>query len=341
MTLDNEGLATPEAPVTDLAGLTDNWLKDGEAHAEPVTSETPALPAAEPAAPAPPAEPAPADTPTAAEIEMIEAMLDDKPFKLPKNVRLPLKRGDKVEYEPLEQVQRERMLKRDYDARMAERAERDRQYAAERARFQVEQEALKKERDDFLAAHKDPEAYQRFVEHQQRYADDPEYRKTYDDAMAGRTDRAELELVREEREQAEVEREAQTVVGWIQDAATRFPGVDAKRVQGVYAMMLETGRAQGTPTEIEELFKREAAYIAASPAAQRLEKMQQQIDELTEKKAADAHNAITDHAVARAAKPPTAPAGGGAPAPAPPPKGSPIRSRDGLDERGNAWATES
>lgn len=313
------------------------------------TSATP-TPGQAASATASPAAPAPGASAT--EIaDFIEAQLENgEPFKLPKGLRLPMKRNGQVEYDPLDRVMTERMLERDYrhktaDAARARRELEQQQTAlrAAEAKLQAREQWLGEREAQMVEAQKDPEKWESYLEMQRRYREDPVFRKLMDDALRVRETDAELGVFRERDHAAVVADATAMAADWIAEIGQDpdFAGVDPERVRAVYAHALTTGQAQLSPDAVRGIYEQEAAYLSRSqsPLQRKLAELTAQVAELTAAKGAERHNAVTTHALTRAATPPVVTGAGRPPAGAPPapPKRFGINE---LAERNQQWASE-
>lgn len=322
--------------------------KDKADEGAPPPSATHATDGASAAPAAPPAPPPPGASAQAV-IDYLEAQHGDQPFKIPRDVRIPLKRGDQVEYATVEELQKRGMLELDYRHKTAEVARQRREYedrqtklAAEQARFQAREQWLKEREAEMIEAQKDPEKWDAYLELQRQYQTNPHFRKVMDDALAKRESDAELAVYQEERYSTEVNRGVELAASWIEEMGRdpQFAGVNAERVRVRYAQALVAGQASLDPAEVRALFAEEARYLAESqsPLQTKLAELQAQVDALKGSKAAETHNAKTAHALDRAKTPPVA-ASGRPPAPA----AAPAKGRFGpndLPERNAAWAAE-
>jgi len=353
-----------------------SWIADGTKTAEPVTTETPAVEtqsegdqprgpdgrflskegesAAPSATPTPAAQasatPAPA-APTLAEVqEFIEAQLaDGSPFKLPKGVRLPLKRGDTTVYDPVEDIQKRGMLELDYRHKTAERAREKRENDTLRARLEADQarteareQWLAEREAEMVAAQKDPEKWESYLEMQRRYKEDPQFRKVMDDALAKRESDAELAVYREREHTQTVQQGVELANSWIDEvgADPKFAGVNPERVRVRYAQALSAGQASLDPGQVRAIYEDEARYLADSqtPLMKELADLKARLAAVEAGKAAEKHNAATSHALSRAKTPPVA-ATGRPPAPATAPKTGRFGIQE-LAERNQAWASQ-
>lgn len=327
-----------------------NWVKDGTAVDTPVTESTPNL-TADPgaaelsdskgsagASPAPSAgqadtlpsgsaatEPAGGQATT----DFLEALLDGKPFQIPKGVQLPWKRGTETGHAPLEEILKSSMLERDYRVKTAETARMRREYEdylgrlrAEDARMSAMRSEIEAERERIRKSTTDPDELQRLADHYDRLSRDPAYKKYVEDALRARSSEAELAAVREqemERISAEAVPEILSAIKTIVSA--EFPGVDPDVVRERYAQALVEGKANLSEDAIRHFASQEAQtasrYVA--PLRSELETMRAELADLRKMKekvaAAEAHNAQTQHALERSKAPKTGPTGGGTPAP--------------------------
>jgi len=344
-----------------MSDLEANWIKDGTPATEPETVSTPAVEAApDPVSPDATAQDAqgaaatatPADepippAPASDVVEYIEARLGDQPYQLPKNVLLPLKRGADVEWRPVDEVQRDGMKELDYRLKTQKAAEDRRAFEAERATFLAEQARIKarethlSEREAELQdAFKSPEKFEAYQEHLRQYEANPVYRKMVDASLDQRETAAELAVYREQEAQRAVMLGAEAAQSWIQEAATKFPTVNPDRVREAYARDLRAGTGVLDPQYVEQLFRAEADYVAqtVTPLRSELDALKAQIAALSSAKATDAHNATTQHALARAKAPPVAT--GVAPQPARTPLiTAPFGIRD-LPDANAKWAAQ-
>jgi len=323
-----------------------DWIKDGTPTEEPVTVETPVEPVAvEPAPPAeatalePAAAPEPAPVP---EPEYFVGRLNGEEYKVPLGFELPIKRGEDVEWVRLTESQMRTMMHKDYSIKTAEASsqrkdlERERrEFVAQQARFEAQRTALEAERKELEEIRSDEGKYQAFLEHLDLMKNNPSYRKTAEEAVRGRGDRAELEALREAQANEAAYDAAQMAQGWIDEIAKdpRFASVDSERVRAIYADALTTGRLTDLQQgDVQKIFEQEAQSfqqrLAGSPLMKELDDLKAQLAALKEGRVADAHNAATTHALQRGKAPPLAPAG----SPAAPVPGSAPGKRFGPNE---------
>lgn len=313
-----------------------DWIKDGTKDTVPETVSTPAVEVAETASSGPARDPetgkfvstasaeaATADegkvaTTPAAEAtpvveaaaaaagqtveEFLEARRGDQPYQFPKDVMLPWKRGAETGFAPVTEVLKSFMLEKDYRHKTQSLAEERRQAAIEKARITAEKAAIEQEREQLRAAMVDPEKLEQYQAHYEQMRTNPVYRKFVEDALKQRVTEAELN-VRVEAEQAEVtEAAVENLRNFIVETATQYPGVDPERVISVYAKGLQTGDIpEITEASVHQVYKQEADYSnrLVSPLQAELTELKAQIAALTASKAAEAHNAKTDQALAR------------------------------------------
>lgn len=323
-----------------------SWIADGTPTEEPVTIETPVEEApvietplsTEAEAPAPASElPEPTPEP---EVEYFIGRLNGEEYKIPAAFELPTKRGEEVEWVPITESQKRQMMQKDYSIKTAEVAaqrrdfERERrEFAASQARFEAQRQALEAERKELAEIRQDSEKYQAFLEHLDLMKTNPAYRKTAEDAVRGREDRAELNALREQEAQAAAQDAAAMAQGWIEEVAKTYPNVDPDRVRGLYADALVSGRLTDLDRkDVEKLFEHEAQtfqqMLAKSPLMSELEEMKAQLAQLQKTREAETRNAQTNHALNRSKAPNLAPVG----APAAPPAATPKRERFGPNE---------
>lgn len=339
-----------------------DWIKDGSATTAPVTATTPELPTSEQpvaavetapietsAAPQQPtvetapateiaagAEAAaqaaaaagatPAEQQQAAQ-EFIEAQLNGQPFQLPKGVMVPLKRGADVEWKPVEQVQREGMMERDYRIKTAELREQQRQFELQRklheARVAEQARVYQEQIERLNRANASPEEQLRMQTFAELAKSDPYFKQLLDDSVTGRVMQAERSVLAQEAEVESAMAEAAVLQQHITTLAEQYH-VDPSLVQKRYSEALLADRAELTPQSIEQIAREEAAYAervratAVSPLQQQIEALHAQVQALTAAQAAAAHNASTQQAINRATTPVGAPLpSAGVPAPAP------------------------
>lgn len=362
----------------------DDWIKDGTPTEAPVTSSTPVLPIETPAAveaapvvatpaapveiPAAPAAPPAADLATgavqaAAEAaaqgatpaqqqqaaeEFIEAQLNGQPFQLPKGVMLPLKRGADVEWKPVEQVQKEGMLERDYRIKTAETRERERQFELQRKLFEArvaEQERIYKEQIERLnRANMSPEEQLKLATFAELAKNDPYFQQLLDDSVTGRVMQAERTVIQQEAEIESAIAEARALDQQIQQIATQYQ-VDPAVVRKRYSDALIANTAELSPQDIEQIARAEAQYAdtirtsAVSPLQQQIDALMAQVKSLTDAQAAAAHNATTQQAIDRSKQTVGAPLpSAGVPTPAP--AATKITGAT-LAERSRSWAGQA
>lgn len=298
-------------------------------------AETPV--AGEPVAPpAPVTEPlaAPAAGATAAEvIEFIDALIGDGDtapvHRIPTNARIPLEVDGKIVYKPIAELREGGMRLEDYSGKTREVADARRELEEHAARL-ITDGARLKAREEWVAeeaaklreAQKSPEAWEKYLAHLARLDEDPEYKRTFDDALEGRERRAEDVANQAARRQGAIAEGVATVSDWILEIGNEpeYLHVDLDRVRELYATTLQEGGARKLdPDAIRAIFASEA-QLAARPdpsQATRITALQAQVDALTAAAAsAAAHNAATSHAVQRDRAVPVATGAPAAPTPA-------------------------
>lgn len=334
----------PEAPAAPLTidDATAAWVSAPEAPA-PIRNEDGTFAAATPPE-TPPAEPEVApDTPapTAEDpAQFIEAKVGEEVVKLRKDTLIPTKRNGQVEYEPLEVVQRERMLKKDYDAGRQEiKAERQRM-AAERAALQHRAAAFEREEARIREATTDPEKFEAYQEHLRLYQTNPAYKEMVDQAQRVTDYEAAQAANQSVQEQAAIEEAVTTATGWIAEAVGRHPGVDVDTMAVEFGRALRAGTpgVNFSPESIEAFVAARAKSTEAvlTPLQQQLAAQQAELAKVQAELAALRATKTTDHALQRARSVPTAPVGGAAPIPGRQTLTTPNGARD-LDSLTQAW----
>jgi len=341
----------PESPLS-LGEAGDAWL-----HADPNEAPDPAgrarnpdgtFAAATPAEAPSPAEatdtPTPAsDDPTAPEARYIEAQVDGETVKLRADTLIPVTRKGKTTYEPLEKVQREGMLKVDYDTGKSEQKARERELRTREALINARAEQVEAEAAQVRAAMTDEGAFQEYQEHLRLMQDSPRYKAAFE-AKAERDQwAAEGEAQRTVERQAVLEDAVEQSLSWIDAAVARYPGVDPERVRQRYSEALqlppESGRrARFHPDDINAIAADEHRYVTAaqSPLQAEMATMKATLDRQAAELAALKQNQTTRHALKRASTVPTGPAGGLPVAPGRRAVETPTGARD-LGSMGDSW----
>jgi hypothetical protein len=365
------------------ADVVTNWVKDGTKTAEPETVETPAAAATEGeqargpdgrflpkdappvraadtnATPTPastasavPAPAVPAAGASAQEVQdFIEAQLGEGTFKVPRGVKIPLKRGETIEYATVEELQKRGMLELDYRHKTAEVARQRREhevaqtrFAADQARVQAREQWLSEQETEMREAQKDPEKWAAYQEMQRLYQENPRFRKVMDDALAKRETEAEMAVYQEREYQNQVQEGVALAASWIEQIGQdpKYAGVNQERVRMLYANALraDTDNTALDPQVVRAIYEQEARYLSESqsPLQKQLADLQAQVEALKASQAAEKHNAKTTHALDRAKTPPVA-ATGRPPAPATAPKTGRFGMSE-LAERNQAWASQ-
>lgn len=261
-----------------------------------------------------PAATTPVAPPVGATAEQIQDFIDAQiegqtdPFKIPRGVRIPLKRGDQINYVPLTELQAGGMREQDYRHKTGEIGELRRDLQTARARLDAQTRAFETEKNEFLAAQTDPAKWTQWQEHFKQYNENPIYRARVDAAREGQAAKAELDTIREERQVAAVSRGRETVIGWIDELGTQYPAVDKARVQAIYADQLTQEAAPLSREAVAAIYRQEAEYLnrASSPLQTQIEDLKRQVEALSDSQKVQTQNDQTRHAVRRAAAPPVA-----------------------------------
>jgi hypothetical protein len=343
----------------------ETWIKDGTEEAEPETTETPAGEATaevvegaaavveevtatgdEATGAVETAGEAAGEAKAVAEVvqKFIECKLGDEAFQLPEGVRIPLKRGDEIEYVPIEEVRKRGMLEQDYRTKTTELSNERRAFetsqsnvVAERAKLEAKGKYLSEQEAEIKAALSDPESAAQYQQHLDMLQTNPMYRKTWEERWANRETAAERDALLETQDARVVQEASTTALGWIKELATDFDGVDQGRVASIYGQRLSAGQASLDISDVRSIYQAEADYLkrASEPLRDQLANLSAKIDKLTASQTAEEQNETTRHAVKRAKTIPVA-TGAGAPA-----KGHVAPERFGpneLAEKNSEWA---
>lgn len=307
----------------------DAWVKDGTKDEAPVTESTPAIETAtapvatdtpqsaqdsttvstadtnsdsatsDDAGSAAPVTEAP--SPSVPEIEYIEGKIGDQTFKVPKNLTVPVKRGNETAFVPVTEVLSSTMMERDYRQKTAKLAEERRAFLAEQARLEAQRKADAEERQQYEDAMRTPEGQLAYAQHLEMMQTNPVYKRNWEAAQLQRETEAELDVYRAEQERALIEEATANLQTTILDLAKEYPGVDSKRVIAEYAQALTAGTVKEiTLDSIHQFYKQEAdtrtTYVA--PLQSELSTLKSENEKLAQRLAALEHNAKTDKALA-------------------------------------------
>lgn len=352
--------------MPDVQELSATWIANGTTAAEPVTVETPAeqprgpdgkfiategaplaaptdTPAPAPVATEPVAVP-PADATPQQIADYIAGKVGDAEFQIPKGLLVPQKHRGEITYRPIEEILKDGQREIDYQHKMelVGRQRRDAEtrltaVKAEEARVAARAQWVAEQDAEMREAQKDPDKWAAYQQSLEMYQSNPRYRQMVDDALAKRETDAELAVHRDREMETATQQGAEMAYGWITGMATEFPGVDPERVRLLYVDALKLERADISPEAVRAIYQAEAGYVqqASGPLMTQLATLKAQVEALTAAKAAEQHNATTQHALTRGKTPPLA-VSGAPPAPAPP-----VRERFSLDrlaEKNAEWA---
>lgn len=348
---------TPDAPTeptgpVSLSDASDAWLQsdspaervrgpDGKFVAKEPTPATEEGVEGAQATPDGSAPDAAAATPDADDpAQFIEARRGDEVVKLHKDTLVPMTRKGVTTWEPIEKVQREGMLKVDYDAGKREQKEYERTLRATEARLDAREAQLTAEREQLKAAMTNEEAFADYQQHLHLMETSPRYKAAFE-AKAERDEMAADAAAETAIRQQEQAQEAISVAtSWVDDALARHPGVDRDRVLTVYgeALAADPPRARLHPSDVERIVANEASIIAKAmtPLQQEMEAMKAKVAAMEAEAAAARKNGTTTHALNRARTIPTGPAGGLPVAPGRRDVATPTGARD-LGSMGDAW----
>lgn len=307
--MDDEPLLPDSAP-TDAAPPAPEPSAAAGAPAAPAASATP--PAVPDTADAPPAgaEAAPTSALPPEPPPYFEAMVDGKPFQIPRNAQFPWKRGDETGHYTLEQIQRSPFLLEDYGRKTRELAEqrrvveeRDRVAARRDAELTARIESVRTDRQRLVeAAKQGGEAFQRELEHQQRLETDEDYRTRFEESEEFRISQRVAEYDAEQARTQATETVAGRVRSYIAEACAKHPGIDPARVEDRYSQALRTGGADLSADAVDAIVREEAAHVErlTVPLKGELDTLKQQVAALTAQLQASGHNAQTVAAIDRA-----------------------------------------
>lgn len=351
--------------MADEKQTTDSWIKDGTQEAEPETTETPAVEAAEEVVETATevatetvetteavATEAVAETVEEVVQKFIDAKHGDEAFQLPEGLLVPQTRDGETKMVPIETVLSEGMMETDYRHKTSELSDLRRAFETEQAASQgrASREAgLLDAREKFLAEQEKrtlealttEDGALRHQRHLQMYRDDPAYRETWDKSWANRETEAERDALLADQDNRVVKEASTRALGWIESIGKEkeFDGVDTGRVASIYGQRLNTGQASLDSSDVRSIYQAEADYLsrASEPLRDQLASLSAKIDSLTASQAAEEQNETTAHAVQRAKTIPVA-TGAGAPTNVEVPKGK-FTPRE-LQGRISAWTKE-
>lgn len=280
--------------------------------------------------------------------DALEAYLDGKPYLVPKNLTFKLKSGTQVAEKSFEQLQREGMLYTDYQRKTAAVAQRERelgdrmtQAEAQLAAAKARETWLKEQEQQMLEAQRDPKKWESYQEYMRMYQADPRFRKVADDALKARELEAQNSVYQRQDTERAVSQHVEQARTWIAEIGKEFPGVDPDRVRTTYAQLLALEQVEFSPQAVRAVFQNEAQVVTAAmtPLQQEMAAIKAELEALKAGKAAEAHNAGTQHVLNRSKAPNVAPGGGGPPAPARAPERKPIApTRQAHEAAVSDWA---
>lgn len=234
--------------------------------------------------------------------KVIKAKNGEAEMDLPEGLLLPLKRGEQVTMKPLADVLKEGMLYNDYQAKTAEASAKVRDAVS---RAQVAEAEATQVRAILKEIREKPDLAFRLKE-------DPEMNALWEDSFEKKVRDAKDAAATTVSAGEYTQQGVQVALGWIQELAPQFEGVDPETVREAYATYLQSPQAANdpqalTPARIQQFYAREQKRIGAvvNPFKAELEKVKAELKALK-----SAKNANTDQALKRAAAPPTLGAGG-------------------------------
>lgn len=292
--------------------LTSSWVKDGTAETEPVTTETPPEPTTQ--EPEAVSRETPEATDTVSQEETVAegfvGRVGEEDFTIPKGFTVPVRRGDEIEYVPIEDLQGRSMMEKDYRTKTNEINQskrsllnRERALAENRAASDARETHLAEMEEQLKQSFTDPDKHAAYQEHLRQYEENPVYRQNVDDALAKRQTDAKLKVFEDERQQSQLEEGVATVQGWADELHEAHPGVPIDRALAIYGERLERAGANGRldKQDLEAIFVSEEGYLntAMSPLQQQLANLTQQVEQLSANDDAGEHNTATAHAMNR------------------------------------------
>jgi hypothetical protein len=256
--------------------------------------------------------------------DALEAFLDGKPYPVPKNLMFKLQSGTTVREATLDQLRREGLLYTDYQQKTQALARERREHQQQVAQWTARDAALKErekwfeeQRNEMIAAQKDPKKWEEYQEIQRLRTANPSFDKLFQDAMKAREDGAQRGVMEQALQNQQIEEGVDQARGWIRELASQYPGVDPERVRLLTAYAWTNQTLPYGPEAIKQIFEGEATYLksAASPVETQVAELKATIDAMKAEQEAAKHNAGTARALERAKAPNTSPAGGGPAAP--------------------------
>lgn len=324
---------TVAAPTPDAGGVPASVpapsASPSSVPAQPIAATTPAAASATGAPPADAAAAVANGTATAAQVAEIEGWLNGQPHKVPADLEIPWKDGDKTGRAKLADMatayQRVSAADRRFQEAAAmkqEVARRDREIATRDAELKARLDIQQQDRKRLYEAYRQGgEALQRELEHQQRLEQDPEYRTRYEESNEFRVSQhmAEFDSQVSAREQTAAIVEDAT--NYITEACGKVPGLDPNVVIELYANAITQGKADFTPASVDRIIASERARMerVQAPLKTEIDAMRQELADVRAALAAqasvDSHNSRTTAAVNRSVRPtPGKPVNGNPPA---------------------------
>jgi len=255
--------------------------------------------------------------------EVIEAVLDGKPFQIPKGVTFKLKAGATSEDRKIEDLLSGGMRELDYRRKTTDVARRVRDLDNQSTTLAARQKALdardawlKEQQQEMAEAMKDPAKWEQYQELQRLAQSNPRVAKMLEDAIAKRETDARMEVFEEAKGREEVNHNVQSAMGWIEELSKdpQYAMVDPERVRFLHSRELTSNpNWDNTPEHIASIFQAEAKYLSGfserlvSPLQKQLDEMKAQLAARAEEEGRGKHNARTARALDRSKATSTAP----------------------------------
>jgi hypothetical protein len=207
----------------------------------------------------------------------------------------------------------------------------------EQARMKAVQEALAEEQRMAAEAYGDPEAQARYEAWLDQYRNNPQFRKTVEDARMGRAMAAEREELTKYQTMEALQAEVQATANAVYSIGQKYPTVDPEMARERYAQALQLDQLPLSEDAIEYVYQtlQQEATRYTQPLRSELDGIRAELAQLKQREAAMAHNAQTRAAVSRATQPIGAPLGG---APVSPAAQAVTLNGKTLADRSREWA---
>lgn len=238
-----------------------------------------------------------AEAEEARQVAMLKAFRGDEEIELDPTIQLSV--GD--ERLSLEELQKNGLRHADYTRKTMQLAdarrvmeEREQELQRLHARMEARNRALEERAQKLAEANADPDAYNRIVEHQQRMAEDPDYRAMVERAQRDEEreamDSADAEIARQSEINAIRDDIADTAVTLASDP--KYSGIDPERAMAVYGARLQAGQAELRESHLRKVFDDLAGerQQVLAPVQEEMASLRKELAELKAMKQAEAAN---------------------------------------------------